>query len=70
MGGDAVAAGLVAGKVGPVQQRHPQRRVDAQRPDGGGCTGRPGAHDGQVPRLHAATTVSSTTSTSAMAMAA
>lgn len=25
MGGDAVAAGLVAGEVGPVQQRHPQR---------------------------------------------
>ena len=29
--GDAVAAGLVAGEVGPVEQQHPQGRVGVQR---------------------------------------
>ena len=68
--GDPVAAGLVAGEVGTVEQQHPQRRVGAQRAEGGGRPGGAGADDHEVPvgtragggrhRAHTSTTTSTT----------
>ena len=49
LGGDAVAAGLVAGKVGAVEQQHP--RAGAGGGQGGGGAGRAGADHGDVEML-------------------
>ena len=61
---------LSRGKADAVEQSDPQRRVGTQRTDRRGRSRRTGAHNGQVPVGHEATTVSRTTSTRAMAIAA
>ena len=48
---DAVAAGLVAGEVGPVQEQHARAGAGAQGGEGGGAAGRPRPHDGEVPAV-------------------
>ena len=52
LGGDAVAADLVAGEVGAVEHEDAGGRRGPAGGQGGGGPGRPAAHDDDVPVLH------------------